>query len=105
MSTFVTYTIAFWAGFIISYILFKQAQRFKRNNTEVQAETEQSPRSLEQETRVMELFESQIKIRNDDVQKLLNVSDATATRVLDRLEQTGKIAAHGKTKNTFYTQK
>lgn len=45
------------------------------------------------------------KISNDEVQKLLNVSDATATRYLSLLEQQGKVKQAGKTgKYTFYTK-
>ena len=45
------------------------------------------------------------KISNDEVQKLLSVSDATATRYLNILEQQGKIRQAGKTgKYTFYTK-
>ena len=45
------------------------------------------------------------KISNDDVQKLLYVSDATATRYLNILEQQGKIKQTGRTgKFVFYTK-
>ena len=37
------------------------------------------------------------KITNDEVEKLLHVSDATATRYLDMLEKEGKIRQEGKT--------
>lgn len=36
------------------------------------------------------------EISNDDVQKALGVSDATATRYLERLEKEGKIVQIGK---------
>ncbi|MDD5068638.1 MAG: winged helix-turn-helix transcriptional regulator [Candidatus Pacebacteria bacterium] len=45
------------------------------------------------------------KISNDQVQKLLYVSDATATRYLSALESQGKIKQFGRTgKYTFYTK-
>ena len=45
------------------------------------------------------------KISNDDVQKLLYVSDATATRYLNILEQGGKIKQTGRTgKSVFYSK-
>lgn len=40
---------------------------------------------------ILKLFETQEKINNNDVQKLLSVSDATATRYLEELEKEGKI--------------
>ncbi|MEK7642814.1 MAG: hypothetical protein AAB392_03400 [Patescibacteria group bacterium] len=43
------------------------------------------------------------RITNDDVEKLLHVSDATATRYLNILEKEGKIKQIGKTgRNTYY---
>ncbi len=54
---------------------------------------------------IMSLFAKQTKITNDDVQKHLYVSDATATRYLSILEKQGKIKQNDKTgKHTFYTQ-
>ena len=47
--------------------------------------------------RVMSLFLQQSKITNDEVEKLLHVSDATATRYLSQLEKEGKIKQHGRT--------
>ena len=54
--------------------------------------------------RIMTLFAKQEKITNDEVEKLLHVSDATAARYLDALETQGKIRQTGRTgKYTFYT--
>jgi len=47
--------------------------------------------------RVMSLFLQQSKITNDEVEKFLHVSDATATRYLSVLEKEGKIKQVGKT--------
>ena len=47
--------------------------------------------------RVMSLFLQQSKITNDEVEKFLHVSDATATRYLSQLEQEGKIKQNGRT--------
>ena len=47
--------------------------------------------------RVMSLFLKQSKITNDDVEKFLHVSDATATRYLSQLEKENKIKQVGKT--------
>lgn len=45
------------------------------------------------------------KITNDDVQKLLGVSDATAERYLDELEKEGKIKQIGSEGRFVYYQK
>jgi len=47
--------------------------------------------------KVMSLFLKQPKITNDEVEKFLHVSDATATRYLSILEKEGKIKQNGKT--------
>ena len=47
--------------------------------------------------KVMSLFLKQSKITNDEVEKFLHVSDATATRYLSILEKEGKIKQSGKT--------
>ncbi len=53
--------------------------------------------------KVMALFLKKSKITNDEVEKFLHVSDATATRYLSQLEKEGKIKQSGKTgKSVFY---
>ena len=47
--------------------------------------------------RVMSMFLKQSKITNDEVEKFLHVSDATATRYLSELEKEGKIKQNGRT--------
>ncbi|MFZ1019761.1 MAG: hypothetical protein WAN61_02100 [Minisyncoccia bacterium] len=47
--------------------------------------------------RVMEMFAKQTKITNDEVEKFLHVSDATAERYLNILEKENKIKQVGKT--------
>lgn len=53
--------------------------------------------------KIMQFLEQNKKIKNDEVEKLLHVSDATATRYLDELEKQNKIRQVGKTgKYTYY---
>lgn len=55
--------------------------------------------------RVMSLFLQKSKITNDEVEKFLHVSDATATRYLSILEKEGKIKQSGKTgKSVSYSK-
>jgi|SRR3989338_3128889 len=46
--------------------------------------------------RVMSLFLEKSKITNDEVEKLLHVSDATATRYLSQLKKEGRIKQNGR---------
>ena len=55
--------------------------------------------------KIMSMFETKSKITNDEVEKLLHVSDATATRYLTVLKQENKIKQEGKTgKGVSYTK-
>jgi len=55
--------------------------------------------------KILELLGKKEKITNDEVEKLLHVSDATATRYLSALEKEGKIQQVGKTgKAVEYTR-
>ncbi len=46
---------------------------------------------------ILALFAKRTNITNDEVEKFLHVSDATATRYLSELEKEGKIKQNGKT--------
>lgn len=55
--------------------------------------------------KILEFLNAKGKITNDEVEKLLHVSDATATRYLSALEKEGKIRQVGKTgKAVEYTR-
>ena len=55
--------------------------------------------------KIMEMLNKKDKVSNNDITELLRVSDATATRYLNILEQKGKIKQSGKTgKFVFYTK-
>ena len=47
--------------------------------------------------KILALFSTKQNITNDEVEKLLHVSDATATRYLSELERQGKVKQVGKT--------
>jgi len=53
-------------------------------------------RKRKKRDKIMEAFTKKNQITNDDVEKLLHVSDATATRYLSALEKEGKIIQVGK---------
>ncbi|MDP3996105.1 MAG: FaeA/PapI family transcriptional regulator [bacterium] len=56
--------------------------------------------------RIMRLFSEKSEIQNDDVEKLLGVSDATATNYLSELEAEGKVEQVGERgRGVFYTIK
>lgn len=56
----------------------------------------------ERKERILDLFKDKDKITNNDVEKLLGVSDASATNYLQELENEGKIRQVGKTGRSVY---
>ena len=69
------------------------------------ARGEQTRQKRENLQKVLELFISRDKLTNDDIQKLLGVSDATATRYLEELEKEGRIRQAGRTGRGVYYEK
>ena len=55
--------------------------------------------------KVRRIFDGQDKVANNDIEKLLGVSDATATRYLDDLEKQGFIRQVGTTGHNVYYEK
>lgn len=66
------------------------------------AQTEHRQQNLE---KVMEIAREKGEIRNDDIQYALGISDATATRYLEQLEQAGKLEQLGEKKGVIYRPK
>jgi len=74
--------------------------------------TKQSEKKVENKERVLEFLRTDPnlpeadgqgkKITNNEVEKLLGVSDATATRYLNELEKEGKIQQIGTTDHAVY---
>ncbi len=55
--------------------------------------------------RILEVFDSRGRVANNEIQNLLGVSDASATRYLDELEKEGLIRQVGKTGQSVYYEK
>lgn len=85
-------------GITIGYLL---ARRRKENLIFGQAKRKQ-----ENKQKILEYFQTNEKITNNDIEKLLGVSDATATRYLDELEKERKVRQIGTTgKYVYYVLK
>ena len=60
----------------------------------------------ENKKKIINFVQAHEKIQNNDVEKLVGVSNATAERYLDELEKEGKLTQHGSIgQNVFYTIK
>ena len=79
-----------------------------RNCKKKQTIIYQSPKRKgveEKKNKILELLKDKNKITNNDVEKLLNVSDASATNYLQELENEGKIKQVGKTGRSVFYEK
>ncbi|MDP3965700.1 MAG: DUF977 family protein [bacterium] len=66
----------------------------------------QSEKKAENKQKILEFIRTNGKTRNNDVEKLVGVSNATAERYLNELEKEGAITQHGTIgQNVFYTLK
>ena len=88
-------------GLVIGFYIW---QKFKPQNLF----SEQSKQKAENKEKILLALRNSKgrKIQNNDVEKLLGVSDATAERYLDELEKEGKLTQRGKIgQGVFYTLK
>jgi predicted HTH transcriptional regulator len=66
----------------------------------------QMEKKVENKKKILEFVQANGKIQNNDVEKLVSVSNATAERYLDELEKEGKLTQHGVIgQSVFYTVK
>ena len=66
----------------------------------------QMEQKTENKQKILAFVQEQEKIKNNDVEKLVGVSNATAERYLDELEKEGAIIQHGTIgQGVFYTPK
>jgi len=66
----------------------------------------QMEQKAENKQKILAFVQERGKIQNNDVEKLVGVSNATAERYLDELEKEGKLTQHGTIgQGVFYTLK
>ena len=98
MHSFIYFIIGLLLGYIIGGGMVEE------ENSSSEREGRKRRKTKSKEEKVLGLFDKKKKVSNSDVEKLLKVSDSTATKYLQRLEDEGKIVQHGKTgKYTYYT--
>jgi len=76
---------------------FDEAKEKQRKENLKLANEKRQSKKREKINEILNLFVDKKEITNDEVEKLLHVSDATATRYLETLEKEGKIKQVGKT--------
>lgn len=77
-----------------------------RRNAKAGFIAKQMEQKTENKQKVLTFVQTNGKIQNNDVEKLVGVSNATAERYLDELEKEGKLAQYGTIgQGVFYTPK
>ena len=77
-----------------------------RRNTTAGFIAEQTAKKTENKQKILAFVQEHEQIKNDDVEKLAGVSNATAERYLSELEKEGRLTQHGKIgQGVFYTIK
>ncbi len=82
----------------------KEDKPFEVQEKELLVE-KQAREKEEHKQKILEFFGSREKVANNDIEALLGVSDATATRYLDELEKEGRIRQVGQTGRYVYYEK
>lgn len=85
--TDIIFLVLLVASFLIIWHLFANQNKSR---------TWQTKRKEENKEKILVLFQTKETVTNNDIEKLLGVSDATATRYLSELEQEGKLVQIGK---------
>ena len=77
-----------------------------RRNANAGFIAKQMEQKTENKQKILSFVQEHGKIQNNDVEKLAEVSNATAERYLSELEKEGKLTQHGKIgQSVFYTAK
>jgi len=77
-----------------------------RRNANAGFIAKQMEQKTENKQKVLAFMQEHGKIKNNDVEKLAGVSNATAERYLEELEKEGKLTQHGVIgQSVFYTPK
>jgi predicted HTH transcriptional regulator len=75
-------------------------------STELNERTNYPAPNDEDRKKILDLAKKQEKLTNNDIEKVLGVSDSTAQRYAQKLVQSGELRQHGKTgRNVYYTKR
>lgn len=81
---------------VLIVVLAKKSKQTSAGSLDPARKAKQEQKD-ENRKKILELFNDKQAISNEDVEKLLQVSDATATRYLDELEKAEKITQKAET--------
>ena len=106
MKEFLFLALGFLIGVIFAkYWLGKGKSRVEEKEKPEKLIDRQEREKKEHMRRVVEFVATKQRVANQDIERLLGVSDATATRYLEELEKSGYIRQVGTTGQSVYYQK
>ena len=106
MNDTVMFLTIFIPVFVVVLLLASRSKKKVESCAPKPKEKTQRTTKKDNKQKIINLLVTKNKITNNDIEKLLGVSNATAERYLDQLEKSGKIKQVGKTgKHTHYTKK
>ena len=97
--------LIFIIGVVGGVVLVWVALRFWKNRKKIGLIERQEEEKVKNKNKILEYFRSRERVSNDEIEKLLGVSDATATRYLDELEKQGLIRQVGRTGQSVYYER
>ena len=89
MDSILVFILGVALGCAACWLILRKSARQPRNLTGFN--TERNEKEEQNKQKILTLLVASARISNNDVQKLLGVSDATATRYLEKLEQEGEL--------------
>ena len=100
MNIFIVFIVGM-LGVVVGMFLATR-QRSRRIAALTMHNRQASARKEKRKEKIITLFKDKKRITNNDVESLLGVSDATATRYLQELEEVGTVRQRGKKKGVYY---
>lgn len=104
----ITLALFIISGFLAYFLILSQRQKneIELENSLMEAGDLVRERKQKSLKKIIDLFEKTDQIKNNDVEDLLDVSDATATNYLDELQRQGRIIQHGESgRGVYYTKR
>jgi len=92
-------------GIWLGYMLAMKGIQSRQKAVAGQVPSEQEKIKEENKSKALELAGMRGRITNDEIEKLLGVSNATAERYLNELEKEGKLKQVGSTGKSVYYEK
>ncbi|MBU1092406.1 winged helix-turn-helix transcriptional regulator [Patescibacteria group bacterium] len=89
-------------GVVVFVLMRKQGNGSPKGRKLMEVQAEEKEIHIQ---KIMQHFAGQDKMTNEDVQNLLGVSDATATRYMDELEKEGLVRQVGTSGPNVYYEK